>query len=105
MLDVIIDRLNHLENRIEQLENASPSLSPPVDDQILKSDADGMFDYLFAADLPRSTHHFIQSLWYFKEERGFLTDKQYQALLRNYNKFYYGIEFSTSRNRSEHYYG
>lgn len=78
----INDRLDALEERVAALENRTQSVERPV-----RVNAAGMFDALHAADLPKSTHHFIQSLWYFYEENGFLTDNQFHCLRRNYNKY------------------
>lgn len=82
------DRLDALEERVAALENRTQTVQRPVRVKVAE-----MFDALHAADLPRSTHHFIQSLWYFFEENGFLTDNQYRCLVRNYDKYINGQPF------------
>lgn len=86
---------------LEELKKLNATMSSLVniiveDDEPTKSDPEeeDMFAALDACTLPNSTRDFIDSLQEGFSTYGFLTDKQYECLHRNYMRFVHGKRFS-----------
>ena len=90
--DVVVlgDVLDKILQRLDALEQKSIANQSEGDDG---DDVQEMFDMLQACDLPRSTHRFVQSLWYDFDRNGWLSREQYRCLKRNYNKWVHHIGF------------
>lgn len=86
---------------LEELKKLNATMSALVnilveDDEPTKSDPEeeDMFAALDACTLPEPTRDFIDSLQEGFNTYGFLTDKQYECLHRNYMRFVHGKRFS-----------
>jgi hypothetical protein len=84
LLEVMIDIKDSLSSRTET--KSAPASSDPSEAK--------MFAALDACDLPETTQEFISSLREGYSVYGFLTDKQYSCLHRNYMRFVHGKRFS-----------